>query len=116
MEEGEVAEEGELPMTSTQAAKRHRMHGPPKTLQPYRLPCNDFSLCVLACTWYRLIYRLMGFCCFTFLKMHFDGAVADYFRILICVTFEGGSKDADRQESTVSILTSVIIVLCIVQG
>ena len=36
LEEGEVAEEGELPMPSAQAAKRHRMHGPPKAQQPYR--------------------------------------------------------------------------------
>ncbi|BDA44367.1 probable negative elongation factor A at N-terminal half [Coccomyxa sp. Obi] len=36
LEEGEVAEEGELPMPAAQLAKRFRLHGPPKAHQPYR--------------------------------------------------------------------------------
>ncbi|CAL8470327.1 g9869 [Coccomyxa elongata] len=36
LEEGEVAEEGELPMPAAQPAKRFRLHGPPKAHQSYR--------------------------------------------------------------------------------
>ena len=37
LEEGEVAEEGELPMPAANPTKRHRLNGPPKVAQqPYR--------------------------------------------------------------------------------